>query len=173
MDRKIVTIAEIGFALVFVMILSFIFYNIYGYSNDLNLDVETMQEVVNEADLAPYDNKTVSGDAVMSTINKMKEAKGGLSMSYGVCNGSTATASNWQFYGYGALKYASGEGNPAYYADGDEADNVYVTSPSSSYTTHDTSLLPNETGYISPVDTYTSQLVFNQNGVLVGMVFIK
>ena len=126
MDRKIVTIAEIGFALVFVMILSFIFYNIYGYSNDLNLDVETMQEVVNEADLAPYDNKTVSGDTVMSTINKMKEAKGGLSMSYGVCNGSTATASNWQFYGYGALKYASGEGNPAYYADGDEADNVYV-----------------------------------------------
>ena len=71
------------------------------------------------------------------------------------------------------MKYASGEGNPAYYADGDEADNVYVTSPSSSYTTHDTSLLPNETGYISPVDTYTSQLVFNQNGVLVGMVFIK
>ena len=46
MDRKIVTIAEIGFALVFVMILSFIFYNIYGYSNDLTLDVATMQGIL-------------------------------------------------------------------------------------------------------------------------------
>lgn len=180
MNKKIVTIAEIAFALVFVLIIAVIFSRVYNVGNTINLDIENMQETINDAGLAPYDDKTVSGDTVMSTINKMETTRNGMAMSYAVCassgDGAQAVEGNWEFYGHQAIGFTSNQANAEditlFDSNGNKITGLGSAASQSTYTKYNTNLVPNENGYISPVKTYLSKLVFNKNGVLVGMAFI-
>lgn len=165
MNKKILEIAGISFALVFIILMAFIFGNVVDFGNKANSNITDLKEAVIAADIEQYNDSVVSGDTVISTINKLKETKNGIKMSYAVCDGSEGSSSAWKYYGYKVLKYDSSVGTSGGY--------IGTTAASDSYTSYKTSLKPGNTGYISPVQEYKSQIVLNENGVLVGIKFIR
>lgn len=165
MNRKIIEIASIAFALVFIILMALIFGNVIDFGNKANNNIMDLKQAVVEADIEQYNGSVVSGDTVISTINKLKETKNGIKMSYAVCSGSESSSSAWTYYGFKAMKYDSSVGSSGGY--------MGTTTASDTYASYKTSLRPGNNGYISPVQEYTSKIVINENGVLVGIKFIK
>lgn len=173
MNKKILTIAEIIFALVFVILMAMIFRNVIGFGNDANSTISGMREAIADADIASYDDTIVSGDTVISTVNKLKETKNGLKLSYAVCvDDNTSSSSSWYTYGSGVLQF-SGSSGTIHNGGNVTIDNIAAGTAFDSYKTYKLSLRPGEDGYISPVQEYKSQLAFNNNNVLIGIVFVK
>lgn len=165
MNKKIIEIAGMSFALVFIVLMALIFGNVIDFGNRANDSIMDLKQAVVDADIEQYNGSIVSGDTVISTINKLKETKNGIKMSYAVCSGSESSSSAWSYYGFKVLKYDSSVGSSGGY--------IGTTAASDSYTSYKTSLKPGNSGYISPVQEYTSKVVVNDNGVLVGIKFIK
>lgn len=166
MDKKILSIAGIVFALVFIVLMSMIFMNVINFGEVANNSIERIAQVTEEANLEQYNETVVSGDTVIATINKVKETRNGIKMSYAVCNGAANSASNWTKYGYCKLDYSAEAG----------AGNQYTTIGTgvTEYKTYDLTLTSSDgNGYISPVQEYTSHIITSTNGMLVGIVFIK
>lgn len=165
MGNKIVVIASIIFSLVFAIFLLSVFGNVMKFGDTANRNIQTIQQNIESADLETYNDKIVSGDTVISTINKMKSTKNGYKLSYGVCSGSAGTSSNWDFYGYKGLEFSSSAGASSYY--------ITTKEPQVDYVSYKTSLKPGDSGYISPVDEFNTHIITNENGVIMGIVFIK
>lgn len=166
MDKKILAIAGIVFALVFVILMSLIFMNVITFGEVANNSIERITQVTEEANLEQYNETVVSGDTIIATINKVKETRNGIKMSYAVCNGSTNSAGSWSKYGYCKLEYSAGAGASNYY--------TAIGSGVENYKTYDLTLTSADgNSYISPVQEYTSHIITSTNGALVGIVFIK
>lgn len=167
MNTKIITIAGIAFALVFVIIMALIFNNVLDFGNSANADITNIKESIASADLEQYNNKIVSGDTVASTINKMKETKDGLKMSYIVCKSpsESTSASNWMVFGQSAVM--AGTSNPLKHADGTNDTNLSLTSAGDRYVTYVTS-----SKTISPVKEYKANILLSGNDVVVGIKFV-
>lgn len=157
MDRKIVEIALIVFALMFVVLLSIAFGHVVGFGNKANNQIYGIERAIVEADLEQYDNKVISGDAVISTVNKMKELKDGTKMSYAIKADGT-----WIAYGHSAI---------AAVGSIDSIDDSMVGSAEVEYTKYEAQV--GENGFVSPVDSYKSKVVANTNGVIIGIAFEK
>lgn len=170
MDKKIITIAEVGFALIFIILMASIVGNVIGFGNASNDKLEHIRETVNNAELESYNGSIVSGDTVISTINKMTESDTGVKMSYAVCyNTTTGSESNWGFYGCKKIEFSSGA-NELVDSNNTNIENL-KSGDGGEYTKYKIATKPGETGYISPVKEFTSTLAFNSNGVLIGIVF--
>ena len=166
-------IAEIALALAFVILMVFMFNGTLGIGRDANNRVSAIKDAVVNAELEKYNGKIVSGDTVISTINKLQTSSDGVKMTYGVCKSTTVgTTSNWEFFGVQAFKAKSGTTAKEYFDGSNTAHGYLTASTKQAYKKYDLSKTVGSTGYISPVKEYTSKLVFNQNGVLIGIVFI-
>lgn len=165
MNKKIITIAEIAFALIFIILMSLIFSNVLGFGNGANANLAKIKEYAAEASLTPYDNTIVSGDTVVSTINKMKETDDGLKLSYIV-----ETRSGWNTYGHKSITHGTGAGT-VFGSDGKVVNNMTIQTSSNSYSTYRITMRPGDEEYISPVSEYEAKLLFNTNGVLLGVLF--
>lgn len=164
MDHKIVTIAGIVFSMVFIMIMASIFFVAQDYGESTHNEMLNTKQRAVAAELESYNERIVSGDTVISTINKMKETTDGLKLSYGVCVTSPSEEGNWQWYGYGGLKYSSESGASGYYTG--------TQSTVTSYKLYDTTIKPGTDGYVSPTKEFKAHLISNTNGIIVGIVFI-
>lgn len=166
LDKKILAIAGIVFALVFVILMSLIFMNVINFGEVANNSIERITQVTEEANLEQYNETVVSGDTIIATINKVKETRNGIKMSYAVCNGAPNSASSWTKYGYCKLEYSASEG----------AEKKYTTIGTgvTEYKTYDLTLTSSDSNkYISPVQEYTSHIITSTNGMIVGVVFIS
>lgn len=180
MDKKIITIAEVGFALIFIILMASIVGNVIGFGNASNDKLEHIRETVNNAELESYNGSIVSGDTVISTINKMTESDTGVKMSYAVCYNQsnpsltdTGTESHWNFYGCKKIEFSSGAQELVDSNNNSNNPNIenLKSGDGGEYTKYKIATKPGETGYISPVQEFTSTLAFNSNGVLIGIVF--
>ncbi len=163
MGKKMITIAEIAFAVVFIIIMATIFRTVTNFGNNANNSLQSISKAIEDADIATYNGTTVSGDTVVSTINKLQATKNGVKMSYYVKSSDVKDS-----YGYEVIN--SGSGSPNILdAGGDKISGYYSKSANSDY--KDYSAKVGETGFISPVENYKSNLAFNENGVLVGIIF--
>lgn len=169
MNQKIITIAGILFAVIFIVALALVFKNVMGFTDTANKQLTHIQELVESADLSAYDRKVVSGDSVVSAINKLRETSNGTKMSYVVIENNTPTC-------YGIHKFdnaqpiksdgsvASDGDTVAYYLAGEVADSDF-----DSYKSYNKRA--DEEGFISPVKEYNSYIMITSNGVAVGVVF--
>lgn len=164
MGNKILVIVGIIFSLIFAIFLIGVFGNVTQLGNIANNNIRTIQQNIEKADLEAYNDKIVSGDTVISTINKMQTTTNGYKLSYGVCLGSEGTSSNWKFYGYKGLKFSSTNSSDHY---------ITTSTPQVEYINYETSLKPGNSGYISPVDEFNSYIVTNENDIIVGIIFIE
>lgn len=160
MGKKIITIAEIAFAVVFIMIIAVLFRTVMGFGDNANNTLNNIQKSIEDAEMQSYDNSIVSGDNVVSTINKLMETKNNVRLSYLV---------DGESYGYSVL--ASPGSGKVYDSAGSEISSVGTVTANSSYKKYPTSLRPGDSEFISPVAEYESQLAFNANGTLVGIIF--
>lgn len=164
MDHKIITIAGIVFSMVFIMIMASIFYVAQDYGESAHNDMMNTKQRAVAAELESYNERVVSGDTVVSTINKMKETNDGLKLSYGVCLDTPSAEGSWQWYGYGGLTFSSDVGSSGYYVG---------TQPTvTSYKLYDTTIKPGTEGYVSPTKEFKAHLISNTNGIVIGIVFI-
>ena len=172
LNKKLITIAEIIFALVFIVMLAVLFTSVMNFSKDTNTKIEGLQKQIADAELESYNggkndnNKmVVSGATVQSTINKLKTTNNGLKLSYIVKIGTSYTQ-----YGHSYISSGSGSGNSALINGLGESVGVKLGTYNDTYKTYG-NLKPGATGFISPVKEFKSQLLFNKNGVLVGIYF--
>lgn len=165
MSKKIIEVSLIVFAMVFIVLMVTIFSNVINIGNININSLNNMKELIADADLDVYDGTIVSGDTVISTINKLKETKNGFKLSYAVCDGVTSNSGNWRYYGYSGLKYDSNVGS--------SGDYIGVVDSNIDYISYKTSLKPGDNGYISPVQEYRCRVILNGNGVISGVAFIE
>lgn len=166
MGKKIITIAEIIFAIVFIIIMALLFNTVTNFGDSANESLTNIKQSIEDADIASYNNTTVSGDTVVSTINKLKTTKNGVKLSYYVDLDTLADNS----FGYCTIK--SGNGAKVLDSDGKELSGYTYSSAETTYVTYK-GKAGNTSEFISPVENYTSKLAFNENGVLIGMIFEK
>lgn len=175
LGKKMIVIAEITFALLFIILLSLLFGKVYNFGSNANDKIEAMRAQAAETEVVPYNGTVVSGDSVISAINKLKETDTGLKMSYAVCQEtSTASQSNWYYYGAECIEWSGSDPEQDLVnSAGDKIDNLKLGSGTASgYSEYNIALRPSDEGFISPVAEYNADLAFNVNGVLVGVVFI-
>jgi hypothetical protein len=180
MNAKIMTIASVVFALVFVILMAIVFRQVATYTKASASDINDLNIADAEAELVTYNNTIVSGDTVMSTINKLKELKSGVKMSYLVyTNSSTAkmmdppsydfylgviTASYWQTYGYAALRNGNAVGGAV---DTSTLRISYRQTAGTKYKKYEEG-----TFVISPVEEYYSYIIRSDNETPLGILFI-
>ena len=82
MNKKMITIAEIMFAIMFIVLMATLFNTVTRFGNQANNMILNIQQSIEDSDLKAYDNAIISGDAVRSLINGMKETRNGTKMSY-------------------------------------------------------------------------------------------
>lgn len=160
-----ITIAGIIFSLVFICIMASIFFVVNNQGSGIQNDLLNTKENMVSAEFEAYNEKTVSGDTVISTINKFKQTNTGLKMSYGVCTGSVSSSGNWKYYGHLGIGFSSSAGASKWYSQ--------AKATSDKYTLYNTTLKPGASGYISPTQEFKAHLVKSANDVVVGVVFVK
>lgn len=154
MNQKLIAIVGIIFAVVFVAIMALMFFQVIDFGNETAMDLQAIEQSITDADLEPYNNTVVSGDTVISTINKMKELRDGSKLGYIVKSGATNNQ-----YGYYDITNGSLDSSTGFY-------NVNSASPNASYISIDNSLKGN---FINK--RYKANIAINKNGVVLGIVF--
>ena len=161
MNKKILTITSIVFALVFILLMAMLFNSITDTGNDAVDTFGSTKEAIMYNELKAFDNKEVSGSTVINTINSMRETKSGMQMRYAVCNSTTQNSSTyWAYYGYGGLSFTL------------TSPYITVGAPTSTYKTYTVTDVTN-THYINEANKYTANLLKTSNGVVTGIKFIK
>lgn len=154
MNQKLIAIVGIIFAVVFVAIMALMFFQVIDFGNETAMDLQAIEQSITDADLEPYNNTIVSGDTVISTINKMKELRDGSKLGYIVKSGATSDQ-----YGYYSLVVGNSENSDDYYE-------VTSASPNTSYKDITNSSKGN---FINK--RYKANIAINKNGVVLGIVF--
>lgn len=175
MNQKIITIAGILFAVIFIVALALVFKNVMRFTDTANKQLTHIQELVESADLSAYDRKVVSGDSVVSAINKFREASNGTKMSYVVIDADNEN----QYYGMHKFKditavkkdpssVEENMQNIDYYKPVklDDSNDDYTT-----YYPYDTTIKLGTKGSINPVTEYESYILMTENDVIIGVVF--
>lgn len=158
MNKKIITIAEIVFALIFVVILAVIMGTITNKGNSANTKLVDTLEMTDGMSLQNYDGTQVKGGAVVNAIRNGKSLGGDLKLFIWVDTGMDTTG---KCYGYG--KSSGGNSiNTVNFSKSVYTDDSYnnYTAPSS-----------DSADYISESAEFASKLVKNSNDVIVGIYF--
>lgn len=167
MNKKIITIAGIVFALIFVVLLAVMMGTITNKANSANTKLVDTLEMSDGMELANYDNTTVKGSSVINAIKNGKSIGGDLKLfMYVETNEDTAG----KVYGYGS---SSGSGTALTGLKLDSVDGPAfgkTVSKSTSYAVYAESN-SKAANYISESGDFDSSILLNPNGVTVGLYF--
>ena len=165
MNQKIIDIAKIVFALIFVVLLAVMMGTISSKGNSANTKLVDTLEMSDGLDMETYNGVDMKGSTVANALRNGQSLGGGAKLFFYVETGE----GNTSIYGYG-----SDSGSDALsgltYVDGDEAfsETVY---PSNTFTSYSAS--NNDADYINTTAEFHSRLIQNANGVIVGIEFTQ
>lgn len=145
MNKKIITIAEIVFALVFVVLLSVFMATINSKGNTANTQLIDTLEMTDGTSVNKYENTVVKGTDVQNVATNYKTVGGNYKLTVLVETAAGTTGKTTSFYGY----EANGAGG---------THNAYAASST-------------DPAYINPSGNFYASLIKNTNGVIVGIAF--
>lgn len=148
MNKKIITIAGIIFALIFVVLLAVMMGTITTKANSANSKLVDTLEMTDNTSLSIYDNKIVKGESVISAIQNVRNLGGGVKLEIKV----KTTGGTEQKYGY--------------VGDKDGLVEHEITNPVEYEITN-----PNDDNYINSTANFQSKLLKNSNDVVTGISF--
>lgn len=143
MNKKIITIAGIVFALIFVVLLAVMMGTITTKANSANSKLVDTLEMTDNTSLSIYDGKIVKGESVISAIQNVKSIGGGMKLQINV---KTKGTDKTESYGY---------------VGGSETITEYkITNPE-------------DPKYINSSANFQSELAKNSNDVVTGINFTQ
>lgn len=144
MNKKIITIAEIVFALIFVVLLAVFMATINSKGNSANNQLVNTLEATDSSNVQAYGNGTVvKGSRVVGAIDQIKSLNGDVKMQIKVVTGSGGTKGTTYF--------------PKVY---DENTGYTVTDTRSEY-------------YINTTADFKCYHEVNENGIITGLAFVQ
>jgi hypothetical protein len=167
MDRKIMTIVSIVFALVFVLMLAMLFNIVSSTGNEATDTFGSTRDSIVYNEVKQFDDTEVSGATVISTINNLTENKSGTKMRYLVVNNeSSSTNKCIKVYGY----IGSSPVTCDTVAKGKEE--IKGNTPNSEYALY--KVTDKTSGdFINSSSRYKSELVKSDNDVVLGIMFTR
>lgn len=155
MNKKIITIAGIVFALIFVVLLAVMMGTITTKANSANSKLVDTLEMTDNTSLSIYDGTTVKGESVTNAIKNVKQIGGGMKLEITVTTGKGVT----DHYGYTsrANKENTSEGKTD-----------FSVTPRT-----DTPSNANSDYYINPSANFKAKLDANSNDVVTGINFTQ
>ena len=162
MNTKIITIASVVFALIFVVLLAVMMGTITNKGNSANTKLVDTLEISSGTDLSGYDNVTIKGSTVISAITNGKTLNGDTKMWIMVETGEQTSV-----YGYGTKTGdASDLLDDLQYSDATEfTKSVYASTQYTYYSNSDSS----SSDYINEAAYFDSNIISNKNGIIVGI----
>lgn len=145
MGQKIITIAAIVFALVFVLILAVMMGTITNKANTANTQLADTLNMTANTGVDQYNNVVLKGESVISAIKNVKTIGGDLKLKVTVKTGMNTSG---QSYGY------LDDGSFAEYKPLPSSDNNYI-SPSSEF----------QSEVVNNANDIATEIVFTQKGV--------
>ena len=142
MNKKIIVIAEITFALIFVVLLALFMSTITSKGNVANTNLINTLETTGGTSLQQYDNGQMKGEAVINAIRNVKTLGDDVKLELVVFNTKDT--------GGTAYGYVKGETTIKAYEKPDNNDDKL---------------------YINPAADYITKLVRNKNNVVIGIHF--
>ena len=196
MDKKVLLIAVIVFALIFVVLMAVLMGTVTNKTNAANTKLVDTLDMTEGMELSNYDGATMKGNAVINAINNGKslggktklwiyvitKGNGDAKNTHGEIYGYADTASGTGTGSFGAMYYSkntSKANNGGWVADAKAA--VKDTSkstmadtilPSANYRTY-SAPLSTEANFINESAEFSSYLVRNVNDVVVGIYFVQ
>lgn len=161
MEHKIIAIAAIVFALVFVLILAVMMGTITNKANTANTQLSDTLNMTGGTGLERYDNTEVNGQTVIDACKNASAIGGNSKLIIAV---KTTAASSNAIYGYGTSGGSS---------IGDAGDSGSVSaSPDTKWHAYDASAA-DEKNVINSNAQFSSKLIVNKNGVTTGILFTQ
>lgn len=171
MNKKIITIAEIVFALIFVVLLAVFMATINSKGNSANNQLVNTLEATDGTSLTNYDGTTVKGSTVATALGNYKSIGGDLKLTLLVqTNEGESEDSDAPYWGQivGATgDGASSEGYHYGYADGNEDD----AEPGDELPVY--SATADDAWYINQSANFKCTLIKNSNDVVIGIHFAQ
>lgn len=160
MNKKIITIAEIVFALIFVVLLAVFMATINSKGNSANNQLVNTLESTGTTSLQNYDGKDVKGSTVITALDNYKSIGEELKLTMVVSTaadedgeGKGVTGADGEhkgyLYGYDNAKLTRGDELPAY------------------------SATPEQNRYINQSANFHCELIKNSNDVVIGIHFVQ
>lgn len=166
MNKKIITIAGIVFALIFVVILAVMMGTITNKANNANNKLTDTLEMSDGLDLASYDNTMMKGSSVINAIKNGKSL-GGQSKLWIYVENKNTDPDGEQIYGYGSDSGTNALSGLVYTDGNSFGKTVY---PSTTYRGY-SEPKPDDADYINEQAEFESKVVKNDNDVVVGIYF--
>lgn len=165
MGEKIGTIAKIVFAIIFIALLATIMGVIMRSGNNAVPKMSDTLALTDSLDLNTYDGTNIVGESVRTAIQNGKAIGGSAKLAFVV---KTLEDSDGTSYGYGTK---SGEnGNVTGKAKSGSTE-ISVNWQSSTKYTAKLESDPSSSTYINPNAYFNSTLLYNDNDVVVGILF--
>lgn len=155
MNKKIITIAGIVFALIFVVLLAVMMGTITTKANSANSKLVDTLEMTDNTSLSIYDGTTVKGESVTNAIKNVKQIGSGMKLEIKVTTGKGVT----DYYGY------TNNAKDENLSEDEEKIDFNITPRTST---------PSETTsdyYINPSANFKATLDTNDNDVVKGIKF--
>lgn len=160
MNKKIITIAGIVFALIFVVLLAIMMGTITNKTNSANTKLVDTLEMSDGMDLANYENTMIKGSSVENAIKNGKSLGGNLKLFFYVETGEGSE----EVYGYGTKSGSAMSGLKM--SDGSSFNkSVARSNVYKSYGQNDST----KKDYINESAEFNSYTIKNENNVTVGL----
>ena len=161
MNKKIITIAEIVFALIFVVLLAVFMATINSKGNSANNQLVNTLESTGTTSLQNYDGKDVKGSTVVTALDNYKSIGEELKLTMVV---STAANSD----GDGTVTGEEGDHDGYLYGYGYDEDESTRVIELPAY-----SASPDDADYINQSANFHCELIKNSNDVVIGIHFVQ
>lgn len=158
MNKKIITIAEIVFALIFVVLLAVFMATINSKGNSANNQLVNTLESTGTTSLQNYDGKDIKGSTVITALDNYKSIGEELKLTMVV-----STAADADGYG-GDNEVAGANGDHAGYLYGYDKHGVELPAYSAT---------PEQDKYINQSANFHCKLIKNNNDVVIGIHFVQ
>ena len=151
MNKKIITIAEIVFALIFVVLLAVFMATINSKGNSTNNQLVNTLESTGTTSLQNYDGKDIKGSTVITALDNYKSIGEELKLTM-VVKTKMDSSTDADLTGHAGISYG-------YDKDGDELPAYSAT--------------PEQNKYINQSANFHAELVRNSNDVVIGIHFVQ
>lgn len=169
MNKKIITIAEIVFALIFVVLLAVFMATINSKGNSANNQLVNTLEATDGTSLTNYDGTTVKGSTVATALDNYKSIGGDLKLTLLVETNAGGTNADPYWGDLDGNKDASGLLGYHYgFADGSEGADIDAGDELPVY-----SATADDAWYINQSANFKCTLIKNSNDVVIGIHFAQ
>ena len=162
MNKKIITIAEIVFALIFVVLLAVFMATINSKGNSANNQLVNTLESTGTTSLQNYDGKDVKGSTVITALDNYKSIGEELKLTMVVSTAADKDGDGKSVVGANGAH----EGYLYGYNNDDDEDNRGKELPAYSAS-------PEDPDYINQSANFRCELIKNSNDVVIGIHFIQ